>query len=338
MIFTSLDSQKCNTTTHCFVCEDRLVEGQQLVRDHNHYTGLNHQKLLQYSLLIDYYVLGAFRGLIHGSCNMKLKNSFKIPIFFHAGSGYDLHILIESLSRNIDGKMTVIPMRMEKYLAIIKTLKDSRVSFILLDSYKFLSSSLDNLVSLLDKDRDFEILKKQIHYDEQKFGLLCRKGIMPYDYLDNKEKLKETSLPPREEFYSQLNDENVSNEDYEHAKKVWDLVSTGENKTMLDYLLLYMWLDIILLACVMENFRNLCMSDFGLEPPHYVSLPSLAFDCCLKFTKKNIELFTNSDQQIMVERAIRGGIVQSVYRREQANNKFIENEYDPEKPENYIMY
>ena len=201
-----------------------------------------------------------------------------------------------------------------------------------------MSSSLDNLVSLLDKEQDFEFLKKQIHYDEQKFKLLCRKGVMPYDYLNDKEKLKETSLPPREEFYSQLNDENISNDDYEHAKKVWDIVLTGERKTMLDYLLMYMWLDIILLACVMENFRKLCMSDFGLDPPHYVSLPSLAFDCCLKFTKKTIELFTDCNQQIMVERGIRGGIVQAVCRREQANNKLMGDEYDPEKPENYIMY
>lgn len=175
---------------------------------------------------------------------------------------------------------------MEKYLAITKTIKDSRVSYIFLDSYKFLSSSLDNLVSLLDKERDFEILKKQINHDEQKFQILCRKGIMPYDWLDSKEKLQETSLPPREEFYSQLNDEHVSDEDYEHAKKVWDIVLT--NKTMNDYLLLYMWLDIILLASVMENFRNLCMSDFELDPCHYVSLPSLAFDCCLKMTKKQL--------------------------------------------------
>lgn len=193
---------------------------------------------------------------------------------------------------------------MEKYLAITKTIKDSRVSYIFLDSYKFLSSSLDNLVSLLDKERDFEILKKQINHDEQKFQILCRKGIMPYDWLDSKEKLQETSLPPREEFYSQLNDEHVSDEDYEHAKKVWDIVLT--NKTMNDYLLLYMWLDIILLASVMENFRNLCMSDFELDPCHYVSLPSLAFDCCLKMTKKTIELFTDSNMQICVERGIRG--------------------------------
>lgn len=225
---------------------------------------------------------------------------------------------------------------MEKYLAITKTIKDSRVSYIFLDSYKFLSSSLDNLVSLLDKERDFEILKKQINHDEQKFQILCRKGIMPYDWLDSKEKLQETSLPPREEFYSQLNDEHVSDEDYEHAKKVWDIVLT--NKTMNDYLLLYMWLDIILLASVMENFRNLCMSDFELDPCHYVSLPSLAFDCCLKMTKKTIELFTDSNMQICVERGIRGGIVQAVCRREKVNNEYLGENYDPEKPKNYIMY
>ena len=113
-----------------------------------------------------------------------MKNTFRIPVFFHSGSNYDFHILIESLGRYIDGKMTVIPLRMEKYLAITKEIKNSRVSFIFLDSYKFLSASLNNLVSLLDKERDFEILKKQINYDEEKFKLLSRKGIMPYDYLD----------------------------------------------------------------------------------------------------------------------------------------------------------
>ena len=81
-------------------------------------------------------------------------------------------------------------------------------------------TSLDSLVDNLPKDA-FNNVKR--HYaEEDKLSLLVRKGLFPYEYMDSPKKLKEIELPPKEAFYSRLNDEGISDEDYEHARKVWE--------------------------------------------------------------------------------------------------------------------
>ena len=98
-----------------------------------------------------------------------------------------------------------------------------------IDSFKFMAASLDKLVNNLPKG-DFNNIKK--HYPEDKVDLLTKKGIYPYDYMDTLEKLKETELPTKEAFYSKLNDEGISDEDYSHARKVWE---TFDLKNLKEY-------------------------------------------------------------------------------------------------------
>ena len=111
-----------------------------------------------------------------------------------------------------------------------------------IDSFKFIATSLDNLVNNLPKD-DFNNLKR--YYTGENFNLLTRKGVYPYEYMDSLEKLKETKLPPKKAFYSRLNDEDISDEDYQHAIKVW---KTFGMKTLKDYHDLYNEADVLLLA------------------------------------------------------------------------------------------
>ena len=101
-----------------------------------------------------------------------------------------------------------------------------------------MATSLDKLVNNLPKE-DFNNLKR--YYVGEKFNLLTRKGVYPYEYMDSLEKLKEIKLPPREAFYSRLNDEGISDEDYQHAKKVWE---TFRMKTLQDYHDLYNEADV----------------------------------------------------------------------------------------------
>ena len=84
------------------------------------------------------------------------------------------------------------------------------------------------------------------------------------------EKLKETKLPPREGFYSRLNDEGISDENYTHARKVWE---TFEIKILKDYHNLYNQVDVLLLADVFENFRDICIKNYKLDPAHYYTAP-----------------------------------------------------------------
>lgn len=104
----------------------------------------------------------------------------------------------------------------------------------------------------------------------------------------------EEKLPTQEQFYSQLIESNISDEDYAHARNVWEAFDL---KTLGEYSDLYMQTDILLLADVFENFRETCYTIYGLDPAHYLTAPSLSFDAMLKYTKIEIELLTDIDMQ-----------------------------------------
>ena len=159
---------------------------------------------------------------------------------FHNLSGYDSHLFIKELGFS-EGNIDCIPNNQERYISFTKRIQvDSytnkkgetkplyhKIRFI--DSYKFMAASLDSLVNNLPKDA-FNSVKRE--YKGKNLELLTRKGVYPYDYMDTPEKLKETKLPPKEVFYSKLNNEGISDEDYTHAQKVWE---TSEMKTLEDY-------------------------------------------------------------------------------------------------------
>ena len=128
-----------------------------------------------------------------------------------------------------------------------------------------MAMSLDKLVNNLPKDA-FNNIKR--YYANE--GLLTRKGVYPYEYMNSPERLKETQLPPKEAFYSRLNDEGISEENYMHAREVWE---TFEMKNLEDYHNLYNRVDVLLLADVFENFRDICIKNYKLDPAHYYTTP-----------------------------------------------------------------
>ena len=132
-----------------------------------------------------------------------------------------------------------------------------------------------------------------------KFVLLLRKGVYPYEYIDNWEKFDETTLPAKEDSYSNLNLENASNEDYLHARKAWDVF---EIRNFGEYHDLYVKTDTLLLVDVFENFRNMCLEIYELDPVYFVSAPGLAWQACLKKTGVKLELITDYDILLMIER------------------------------------
>ena len=142
-----------------------------------------------------------------------------------------------------------------------------------------MATSLDKLVNTLPKDAFNNILR---YYADDKLSLLTRKGVYPYEYMNSPEKLKETQLPPKEAFYSRLNDEGISDENYAHAKNVWE---TFEMKNLEDYHNLYNRVDVLLLTDVFKNFRDICNKNYKLDPAHYDTAPGLAWDAALKVTK-----------------------------------------------------
>ena len=327
MVMTRDDQIEYMNATHCHICEDILEEtddeNYRRVRDHCHLTG-------------------KFRGAAHSICNLKYRLPKFYPVIFHNLSGYDSHLFIKNLGKS-EGKINCIPNNEEKYISFTKQIlvdkfinkegkeKEVKRDIRFIDSFKFMAASLDSLVKNLPKE-SFKNLTK--FYKGKQLDLIKRKGVFPYDWFDSFDKLSAEHLPPKDEFYSRLNDSDISEEDYQHAQNVWE---TYRMKTMRDYHDLYLKSDVLLLSDVIENFRDVCMENYHLDPAFYYTAPGLAWDACLKITKIKLELLTDYDMLMMVEKGIRGGVSMISTRYGKANNPYM-NDYDPDQPTKFISY
>ena len=322
MKFGKEEADQFNKATTCWICGGELGLGK--VRDHCHYTG-------------------KYRGAAHNNCNLKFRKPNFIPVVFHNLSGYDAHLFIKNLGYN-QGNINCIPNNDEKYISFTKTItvrsyknkkgkivdKTHNIRFI--DSFKFMSEGLSGLVNNLPETA-FNNIKR--YYTGDELNLIKRKGVYPYEYMNSIERFKENSLPPKESFCSSLNNEDISDVDYEHAKKVWDVFKM---KSMMDYHELYNKTDVLLLADVFENFRDICLENYKLDPAHYFTAPGLSWDACVKMTCVQLELLTDVDMLLMVEKGIRGGVSMVSKRFSKANNKYMDKKFDSNKPSKYIQY
>lgn len=306
----------------CHICEQPFLEGQDRVRDHSHLTG-------------------EFRGAAHVSCNLNYQEPRYIPIVFHNLSNYDAHFIIKSLAKTIPGGVSIIPRNEQNYVSFTKTIISAHskeysdfIKLRFIDSFQFMSSSLSYLASLLPFDKKKILQSECEDLSDEQLHLLQRKGVFCYDYMDSWDRLNETTLPSKDKFYSTLTESPVSDDEYEFACEVWRKFNV---KTLGEYSDLYMKTDILLLADVFENFRETCHRNFKLDPAHYFTAPGLSFDAMLKYTKISIELITDIDMMMFIERGIRGGISQCSKRYVKANNKYMD-EYDSKSESKYLMY
>ena len=279
------------------------------------------------------HITGKYRGASHNSCNINYSMPKKIPVLFHNLKGYDSHIIIDALSIHEFSKCEIIPQTFEKYISF--TLNDAKV----LDSYQFMPDSLKNLVNNLNNSNyDFPITKQIFssvkNLSQNYFKLLIQKQIYPYEYMDNFDKFEEEKLPSREEFYSTLNYEQISEDDYKHACKIWNIFQI---KNLGEYHDLYVLLDTCLLADVFQVFRKTILSRYELDPCHFYSAPGLAWAAALKKTDARLELITDINMYQFIENGIRGGICQVSKRFCKANNKYMDN-YNDKKESKYIAY
>ena len=318
LVMTSQNERDFQISRVCHICERKFNEqkpSKQKVRDHCHITG-------------------KYRGAAHSDCNLKWAISaekLKIPVIFHNLKGYDCHFIMQKIGdlvrQDVNIDVGVIASNFEKYIGFRL---GNHLTFI--DSFSFMSQSLDRLSSNLSDDAFF--YSREAFPNDDQFRLIKKKGVYPYDYMDSFRRFSEKSLPRIEDFYSILNDTNISESDYSHAKRVW---SAFQIKDLGDYHDLYLRTDVLLLADVFESFRSTCLSHYRLDPCHYFSAPGLSWDALLRMTKINLDLITDTDQQLFIEKGMRGGISYIAHRHAVADNKYMKN-YDPEVESSYIMY
>ena len=322
MIITEEEEEQFKQATHCWIC-GKISNIQDRVRDHCHFTG-------------------RYRGAACNKCNLKYSKPNYISVFFHNLTGYDSHLFIKRLGVT-EGNIDCIPNNEEKYISFSKTIKTGEYTnkkgetknkyfkIIFKDSLKFMASSVEALVNNLPKD-GFKNLEK--YFKPEHVKLLKQKGFFPYDYLDKREKLKDDKPPPEEAFYSKLSGKGLSEGQYEHVLNVWKSFNI---KTLKNYLKLYNISDVLLLADVFENFRDLCLKNYGLDPVHYYTAPGLAWDAMLKMTKINLELLSDVDMLLMIEKGIRGGISIISNRYGKANNKYMKD-FNESELSKFLMY
>ena len=276
---------------------------------------------------------GWYIGSAHSQCifNSRIvSGNFKIPVVFHNLRGYDGHFIMQNVGKIVNEKcklkIGVIPNNMEKYIGF--TLGDQLTS---IDSFQFMSSSLKKLVSNLPKD-DLRHTSKV--FEGKKLELMSKKGVYPYDYMDDYYKFYYEHLPSKEKFYNELTGKHIMAEEYEHAKEVW---KTFDIKDMGEYHDLYLLSDVLLLTDVFENFRSHCLNYYKLDPCHYFMSPGLSWDAMLRMTGIRLELMMDIDMYQFIEKGIHGVVSYIANRYGKANNKYIDN-YDEKAPSKYIMY
>jgi hypothetical protein len=296
-ILTPEEESDFEKTESCHICTEKLSvkksKNNLKVRDHCHLTG-------------------KYLGAAHDSCNLQRRTRGFLTMYAHNFSGYDSHLILKDIKPQelldfnkrkqlVPVKITGIPFNSEKMRSLdIGPLK-------MVDSLGFLQGSLSQLTeNLVKSGKMLNYLKQsRLYHNEDEKKLLLRKQVYPYDFATSLTKLRETKVFPKKHlFFNKLTDSNISDEDYFHGKKVF---KTFNCENMLDYTLLYVRLDVILLCEVFMEFREIMHKKLGLDPCRFKTLPSFAYQCMLKKTGVCIEAVHDIDVHNFLAHNIRGG-------------------------------
>ncbi|XP_060868899.1 uncharacterized protein LOC132943807 isoform X2 [Metopolophium dirhodum] len=313
IIFTGEQRKTHELCNNCNLCKTKFSRENHKVADHCHLSG-------------------KFRQSLCNTCNLKLQTPNFVPVFFHNLSNYDSHFIVTRLGYDTNS-ISVIPNSEEKFITFSKYISNS-FTLRFIDTLRFMASSLSTLSKNLITPGFEKFRNSAKHFSAQDLPLVTRKGVYPYDYTDDWDKLEETSLPAEKDFYSSLEESHIKHEDFKHANTVWNHFSC---QTLGEYSDLYLKIDVLLLADVFENFRDLCLTTYHLDPSFYYTAPGFSFDCMLKYTGQQLELLHDYDMLLMIEKGIRGGLTQASMRYAKANNEKTPD-YDPTKPKSWLVY
>ena len=304
--------QNCKS---CWVCNNKFTDENQKVRHHNHFTGQYHSPLCN-------------------NCNLQIKDTVKIPVFFH-NLNYDKNIFFSELiiwyNQNIDDvkrqNVKILPNNTENF----KSFQVGNLNF--LDSFAFMSSGLGKLIDNVPDENKHYL--KHISKTEDVFEIMKMKGQFPYEWFDNIDKLKVpiTDLK-KEHFNSSLYQSKLNDTEWLAVKYIIDKLGM---KTFEEYHDFYLDIDVYGLADVFENFRKTSLEYYKIEPCHYVGCPSFAWDAMLLKTKIQLDVLQDSDMYLFFEKGIRGGQSVIFNKYVEANNQYM-NDFNSNLEKSFIAY
>lgn len=277
IIFTDEQRQSHDACNLCNLCKTNFTHDNYKVADHCHLSG-------------------KFRQSLCNVCNLKLQTPNFIPIFFHNLSNYDAHMIVTELGHDTQ-TIRVIPNSEEKFISFTKYVSNT-FSMRFIDTFRFMASGLSTLAENLVTPGLENFRETNKVFTKVDMPIVTRKGVYPYEYTDSWGRLNETRIPRKRDFYSTLTESGIKEEDYEHAKKVWEHFAC---QTLGEYSDCYLKIDVLLLADVFENFRDVCIRAYNLDAAHYYTAPGLSFDAMLKYTGQKLEFLSDYDMLLMFE-------------------------------------
>jgi len=286
-LLTTEQQNSFNRSNVCYMCTKMFTEGNSKVREHDHFSG-------------------SYLGAACSKCNFarRIKKPF-LPVAFHNLKGYDMHhILKHAVSQFKHWELQCIPQSSEKFLSLVVYIKNC-VTIRFIDTLQFLPSSLSNLANLLEAhEKAFTNSLNELPWNAR-----SGKGIFPYSFATSVQVLEEDrqSLPPIEAFNDALagGSLRITSDQYETAKQIWE---STECTKLRDYLMLYLKVDIHLLADVFEKFRSTALEQDKLDPANYFSIPGFSWAAALKMMPHKIDLLQDMDMYEFFEAGIRGGM------------------------------
>ena len=264
-------------------------------------------------------------------CNLSFQNRLKTLVVLIHNLSYDWSLILRQASPDLEFKLNK-RQGFKYYSGQFRDLK-------FVDSLNMLKGSLGSLADEHIKNGGSLTYTKaslsNLPVEGQNLLLSTGKQFLPYEYLSSLDKLEETSLPPKEAFYSSLSDRHITDEDYSHALKVWDACQCA---TILDYLKIYLNMDVALLADIYLQWRQTLLELFDLDCLYFLTLASYAFDAFFWKTKTSLDCLSDENLFQLIYRNIRGGFCSVGKRYVKAVNKHTCPDFQPGQKSNYILY
>ena len=319
------EEAKHRKTKHCAQCKCQFTAKNKKVRHHDHLTGY-------------------FISSLCSNCNKKLRNRwYKLPVFIHNSCSYDSHFFVTAATKLSRRDPKIIPKNYQKFISMdFDSGFDTKIGVRFLDSYLFMKSSVSKLVKNL-KDQDFKfphtvnhlckIYPKEVIMDL--IDLFLEKGDYPYEHMSSYEVFNQDLNFTRKDFDDTLNGTSISEKGYQKYLKIKNALNLTKKYEWHD---LYLYLDVLLLGDVIQNFRKLSMDGFKLDPcNNSFTMPNFVWSAMLKKTQAEVKPMTDQDMYLLVEEHIKGGISFISHRYAKANNPYMKKGYDPNKPNSYII-